>query len=104
MEVKMEYLFCQKCKTPLVPIEWIIKQAKKNIYEAMFGVTIHYFTCQNCSQRWAVIVIADTESWGFLQTEAQFGKRLYQRVVMLRKAGISVWQMRYILCPASYIS
>lgn len=104
MEVKMEYITCQKCGTPLISIDWVIQQAKKNITGALFGVTIHYFTCSNCNQRWAVIILSDTESWGFLQTEAPFGKRLYQRVVMLRKAGISVWQMRQILFPVSYIS
>ena len=104
MEVKMEYLFCQKCQTPLVSIDWIIQQARKNITDALFGISIHYFQCENCGTKWAVLVIADTESWGFLQTEAKYARVLYHRVVQLRKAGISVWQMRQILFPVSYIS
>jgi len=104
--VKLEYVSCQRCGTPLVAISWVVEQAKRNLVQTQYGVSIHYLECENCGQKWAIVVLSDAEAWGFLQTPAQFAKPLYERVLQLRKAKVSVLQIRSILFHKStfYIS
>ena len=104
--VKLEYISCQRCGTPLVAISWVVEQAKRNLVQTELGVSIHYLECENCGQKWAIVVLSDAEAWGFLQTPAQFAKPLYERVLQLRKAKVSVLQIRSILFHKStfYIS
>jgi len=104
--VELEYISCQRCGTPLVAISWVVEQAKRNLVQTRYGVSIHYLECEKCSQKWAIIILSDSEAWGFLQTPAQFAKPLYERVLQLRKAKVSVLQIRSILFHKStfYIS
>ena len=100
----LDYLFCQHCKTPLMTMSFVINQAWHNRTHTPYGLSIHYIRCENCHQKWAIIILADDEAWGFLQTEAENAKQLYKRVLELRKKGVSIIGIRNILFAPAYIS
>ncbi|MCD6243347.1 hypothetical protein J7K06_06695 [Candidatus Bathyarchaeota archaeon] len=100
----LEYIPCQKCWIPLIPVNWARQQAKKNLFETRYGISIHYFTCENCRTRWAIIILSDRESWGFIEAPAESAGRLYRWLLNMRKNGLSVENIRYAMFPQSYIS
>ena len=100
----LEYIPCSRCLVPLVPVSWVREQAKRNLHEKQYGVSIHYFVCENCKTKLALIIMADQNGWGFLEAPAEIGKQLYSRVVTMRAQGISVERINHILFTPQYIS
>lgn len=99
----LKYVPCQACFSSMASLDWVVKQAEQNL-QTKYGVSLHYFVCPRCRKRWAVIVLADQEMWGFLVTQAEVGEYLYQKVLKMRKNQLSVRQIKNILFPQPYIS
>ena len=90
----LNYVPCQNCFSPIADLEWVVKQAKRNLHSTKHGVSLHYFTCPQCRKKWAVIVLADQEMWGFLTIQAEAGEHLYQKVLQMRENQMSVEQIK----------
>jgi len=93
-QVLLEFVPCQNCGGPVVSVDWVIEQARRNLETTKQGVSLHYFNCGCCGRKWAIIVLSDEESWGFLETSAEAGEQLYQLVQKMRET-MTVWQIKH---------